>query len=155
MGQRNTIVGLVLVVFSTGYGALALRLPERNIEGTPGPGFFPALTAAILIGLSVALVVQGVRGRRRAGGPAAAPGRPDRRPAAVLGIFAIYIALLPVAGFVVASVPFAGAMMRLFGGRNPLLIAAGAIALPVLLSLLFGEVFRIPLPHGSWTFPGG
>jgi len=154
MALRNIIVGLVLAVFAVVYGALALQLPERNIEGTPGPGFFPGLIGAILLVLSLALVAQGAKAWRT-GGRDGAPQGLDRRGMVMLGVFAAYILVLPAAGFMVASVPFAGAMMWLFGGRKPLLVVAGAIVLPLLLSLLFGEVFRIPLPHGSWPLPGG
>ena len=73
----------------------------------------------------------------------------------MLGLFALYIALLPVAGFVVASIPFAAVMMWLYGSRNPLLVAIGAVVLPLLLSQLFGGVFRIPLPHGNWSMLAG
>lgn len=150
MAQRNIIVGLVLAAFAAAYGVLALQLPERNIEGTPGPGFFPGLTAIILLILSGALVAQGVGGWR-SGGRIPAPGGLDRRGLVMLGLFAAYILALPVAGFVVASVPFAAGTIWLYGGRNPLLIAAVSVALPLLLSLLFGEVFRIPLPRGNWS----
>jgi len=154
MALRNIIIGLVLAAFAIVYGTLALQLPERNIEGTPGPGFFPGLIGVILLVLSVALVAQGARAWRTGDQDGARQGL-DRRGTLMLALFAAYILVLPFAGFIVASVPFAGAMMWLFGGRKPLLVVAGAIVLPLLLSLLFGEVFRIPLPHGSWPLPGG
>jgi len=154
MARRNVIVGLVLAALAVVYGVFALQLPERNIEGTPGPGFFPELTAAILLILSAALVAQGARARH-ADGRDGAPRGLDMRGAAMLGLFAAYILSLPVAGFMVASVPFAAGAMWLYGGRNWLLLAAGAFALPLLLSLLFGQLFRIPLPHGSWLMLGG
>ena len=111
------------------------------------------LIAIVLLALSVGLLVQGIRGYRRV------PldlNLPRRAPAiAALLLFTVYLAALPRLGFLIASIPFAGGMLWLYGGRNKLFLAAAAVGLPLLLSLLFREVLRIPLPHGSWSVLGG
>lgn len=153
MARRNMIAAVALLALGIVYGYLAVQLPERSQSNIPGPAFFPYLITVVLIGLSVALLVQGIRG------PWREPLELDlseRIPAIVaLVVFAVYIAALPRLGFEVASIPFAGVMIWLYGGRNRLLVAAGAVALPLFLSLLFREAFRIPLPHGSWSVFGG
>ncbi len=153
MALRNIVTAAVLLAIGIVYGYLATQLPERSLPNIPGPAFFPYLIAIVLIGLSVALLIRGLRGYR------SAPVELDlaaRAPAiAALVLFAAYLAALPHLGFLAASVPFAAGMIWLYGGRNKVLVAAGAIGLPLVLSLLFREVFRIPLPHGSWSVFGG
>ncbi len=153
MALRNIVAGAALLALGIVYFYLATQLPERSLPNIPGPAFFPYLIAVVLIGLSGALLVQGLRTYRRA------PVELDlaaRTPAiAALALFAAYLAVLPHLGFLAASIPFAAGMIWLYGGRRRMLVAAGAIGLPLALSLLFREVFRIPLPHGSWSVFGG
>ncbi len=76
-----------------------------------------------------------------------------RRHLAALGllaILAVYIAVLPYAGYIVSTAVLIGAVARFSGaalGRNLLLVAlAGGLALWV----LFDPMLGISLPVGSW-----
>ena len=153
MALRNIVAATVLLALGIAYFYLATQLPERSLPNIPGPSFFPYLIGVVLVGLALALLVQGARGWRRA---PIELGLPERLPAFVaLLVFGAYILALPRLGFLIASIPFAGVMIWLYGGRNKLFVATGAVVLPLLLSLLFREVFRIPLPQGSWSVFGG
>ncbi|MDH3230106.1 MAG: tripartite tricarboxylate transporter TctB family protein [Alphaproteobacteria bacterium] len=153
MALRNIVAAATLLALGIAYGYLATQLPERSQSNLPGPAFFPYLIAVLLLALSLGLLVQGVRGYRRL------PldlGLPERASAILaLLLFAAYLVALPRLGFLIASIPFAGGMMWLYGGRNPLFLVAGAAGLPLFLLLLFREVFGILLPHGSWSVLGG
>jgi cell division protein FtsW (lipid II flippase) len=132
---------------------MATQLPERSLPNIPGPSFFPYLITILLLALSLGLLVQGIRGFRR---EPLDLNMPERAPAIMaLLLFAAYPVALPRLGFLLASIPFAGGMIWLYGGRNKLFLAAAAVGLPLFLSLLFREVLRIPLPHGSWSVLGG
>lgn len=154
MGSRNIIAALALLALAAWYGVLTAGLPERTIPNTPGPSFFPWIIAGSLAVLSVAMLVQGVRTARR-GDTLVAGGRPARLAVAGLAWFAVYLAVLPTLGFPLASVPFFAGLMWLYGERRPLLIAVGSLALPVLLYLLFRDMFQILLPPGLLTTLGG
>ena len=153
MALRNIVAAAALLALGITYGYMATQLPERSQSNLPGPAFFPYLITIILVALALGLLVQGIRGYRRA--PLDLNLR-ERGPAiAALLLFAAYLVALPRLGFLLASIPFAGAMIWLYGGRSWLFVVAGAAALPLFLSLLFREVLRIPLPHGSWSVLGG
>ena len=153
MALRNIVAAAVLLALGIAYGTLATQLPERSLPNIPGPSFFPYLITIVLVALSLALLVQGIRGYRR--GPLELNLREQAPAIMALLLFAAYLAALPRLGFLHASIPFAGGMIWLYGGRNRLFLVAGAVGLPLFLSLLFREVFRIPLPHGSWSVLGG
>jgi hypothetical protein len=146
MALRNIVAAVALLALGIVYGYLAARLPERDLPNIPGPSFFPVLIAAILVGLSLALLWQGVREWRRTA-PRLEMNGIDRKAATMLGVFALYVGAFPYAGFLLASIPFTAALMWLYGGRNKLLLAVVSIGLPIFLFFLFRDVFQILLPE--------
>ena len=150
MAQKNIAAAMGLLAFTAWYAALTAGLPERAImPNTPGPSFFPWLITAALSALSIALLVQGITRLKGSNGASAEP-FDFKTPVLALASFAIYLAALPYLGFVPASVLFFAALMWLYGARNPFLIAAGAIAGPIILFVLFRYGFNIILPRGLW-----
>jgi putative tricarboxylic transport membrane protein len=154
MGSKNLIAALALLALAAWYGVLTANLPERTIPNTPGPSFFPWIITISLALLSAALLVRGVKTARR-GEALVEGGRPARLALAGLAWFAIYLAVMPTVGFPLASVPFFAGLMWLYGERRPLWIAAGSLALPVILYLVFRDMFQILLPPGLLEMIGG
>jgi len=150
MAHKNIAAAIGLLAFTGWYAVLTTGLPERAImPNTPGPSFFPWLITAALCALSVTLLFQGISRLKHQTG-AVAERQDVRKPVLALVSIAIYLAALPYLGFVPASVIFFAALMWLYGARNPVLIAAGAIAGPVILFVLFRYGFNIILPRGLW-----
>ena len=149
MGHRNLAAGIVLLAVGIGYGFATGQLPDRTLPDTPGPAFFPWLIAFGLVGLSAALIVQGLIGIRQRGERTSGYRLPGRGWLA-LGGFAAYLLLLPYAGFVLASVPFCGGLVVLYGERRAVIAVTAAILIPVLLFLVFSTGFQVLLPGGAW-----
>lgn len=148
MRNKNVAAALVLIVLGSAYGYLTAGLPKRSLPDTPDPSFFPWIITVCLMVLSVALLVQGLRARRSAPDPADTAGG-ARAPTVFLTLFVIYLGLLPLAGFMLASVPFFAALMWLFGERRWGRIGSVSIVLPVILVLVFRNALQIPLPTGA------
>ena len=150
MAHKNIAAAIGLLAFTGWYAVLTTGLPDRDImPNTPGPSFFPWLITAALSALSVTLLFQGITQLKRQNG--AVTGRQDHKTAIMaLASFAIYLTALPYLGFVPASVLFFAALMWLYGARNPLMIAVGAIGGPLILFVLFRYGFNIILPRGLW-----
>lgn len=148
MSRKNVVAGLVLIALGVGYGYLTAGLPKRSLPNTPDPSFFPWIITGCLIVLSVVLLVQGLQGPRSARNEADTAGG-LRAPTVFLTLFVAYVALLPLAGFVIASVPFFAALMWLYGERRWGWISALSVALPVILVLIFRDGLQIPLPTGA------
>jgi len=157
MEQRNIVVALVLIAVATGYGIVAAGLPERAVPNTPGPAFFPWLITIVIFGLSAALLWRGVRGVRALprGAFRLDLGTIDRHVLLTLVLFAAYLGLLPLAGFLLASIPFTAALIILYGEQKPTIVVAGSIGMPLFLYYLFREVFSILLPAGALGLFGG
>ena len=149
MGHRNLAAGFALLAAGIGYGFAAGQLPDRTLPDTPGPAFFPWLIAFGLIALSAALTVRGLIAVR-GGGDDFSGFRLPRRGWLALGGFAAYLLLLPYAGFVLASVPFCGGLVVLYGERRPVIALAGAVLIPLMLYIVFSAGLQVLLPRGAW-----
>ena len=145
MRRRNIIAALFLLALGAGYGVLTSQLPVRSLPDTPGPPFFPWINTIVILALSAILLVQGLRGA-----DAPAPAKTEGRQRAIwaLGVFIVYLAILPGLGFILATAPFFAALMVLFGETRALRVAAGAIVVTGILYLLFRHGFGVFLPTG-------
>jgi putative tricarboxylic transport membrane protein len=167
MAQRNLIAGCVLLTCSLAYGFLTIQLPDRGLPNTPGPAFFPWLITGLLTILSAALLVQGLRGhtglltilsaallvqglRGQVRSAQAVPSLVTPRGWLALGVFVVYLFLLPMLGFVTASIPFFAVLTLLYGQQNRVLVVLTAVAVPVLLFVVFRYGFQMLLPRGVW-----
>lgn len=148
-GHRNLAAGAVLLAVGIGFGLAAAQLPDRTLPDTPGPAFFPWLIAMGLIGLSAALTVRGLFAIRNRDEDVSGYRLP-RRGWLALGGFAAYLLLLPYAGFVLASVPFCGGLVVLYGERRAVVVLGAAILIPLVLFLVFNTGFQVLLPRGAW-----
>lgn len=148
MARRNLVAACVLLAFSLVYGVLTVGLPERSLPNTPGPAFFPWLITGVLIVLSMALLVQSLRGLGDT--ERLAPLLISRRGWMALGAFVVYLPLVPVLGFLTASVPFFATLTLLYGQRNRLFVVVTAVVVPVLVFVVFRYGFQMLLPRGLW-----
>jgi len=151
MRRRNIVAAVGLIVCGLVYGYLAWGLPVRSLPNTPGPSFFPLVVTVVVLALSAALLIQALAMERDP--PAlqldksADPG--GRRSAGLLlFVFFAYIVLIPILGFILATIPFFAVLMVLFGERRPLLVVIGALAMTAVLYGLFRHGFDVFLPRG-------
>ena len=149
MANRNPIAGSVLQAFSLTYAVLTAGLPERSLPNTPGPAFFPWFVTTGLMILSIALLIQGQRVSDK-DSKRPTPPRITQTGWIALGAFVIYLALVPLLGFLTASIPFFAVLTALYGQRNRLLVVVSAIAVPVLVFVVFRYGFQMLLPRGLW-----
>jgi putative tricarboxylic transport membrane protein len=147
MRLKNIVTALVLIALGAAYGFLTSRLPTRSLPNAPDPSFFPWIITGCILLLSAILLVQGLTAPRRARDDAL-PGPPPRAPIVFLVVLIVYVAVLPYAGFLVASVPFFAVLVALYGERRWAAIGATSILVPVILVLVFVHVLQVPLPAG-------
>jgi len=149
------VVVAVLAVYLT-YGYLTMDVSEGS-EGGPGPRFFPGIVLLVAWGVTVGLVVDAVRARRRARGGAdlADDAHPDgpaptdwRAVGTVTGVFAVFVvALVPVGWLLSGAFLFWGVAQAL-GSRRRLFDAGVGLAIASVVQLVFGAVLGLGLPAG-------
>lgn len=146
MRHRNLIAAIVFIALGIGYAILTSQLPTRTLQNSTQPSFFPWIIVVCLFVLSGALLIQSLLARP----PADEPPQQQASPVRLAWIlaFVCYLVVLPGIGFVVANVLFFGALMYLYGDRNPIKIVLSSIVVPLVLFFLFRNLFQIRLPAG-------
>ena len=156
--SRDLITGLVCLAGSLVLLAHTYNLPGPSLLVPIGPGFYPRIVLGITALLATALVVQAWLARRRAR-PAGSTTEPkDPNYALVLTsftVFGIYVAVLPLLGFRLATFAFVLALQPLL--ERPRNAKGWAIAVAVALITaiatfhLFQDYLSVLLPRGRWT----
>jgi len=146
MPMRDIIISIVMLVIGAWFMFLASELPDRNIQNVPGPAFFPGIMAFVIIALSAALLVKGLRALPSFSLTLDIP----RKAVYVVVLFIVLLAVLPHTGFLIAAIPFFAALMWLCDDRKPLLVLFSSILIPVFLYYLFRHAFTILLPTAPW-----
>jgi hypothetical protein len=157
MFGRDGIAGLICLGVSLVLLVLSLRLPQMPLVPV-GPGFWPQIVLVGMMLLSATLVVNDWRARRMAT-PSAAPAD-ARRPAYGLVlqsfiVFGIYVALMPLLGYRIATVLFVAALQALLEPpatpRGWLWLAIIALGTSAMTYLAFERYLSVLLPRGTWT----
>jgi hypothetical protein len=149
---RDGVTGLAAAAASLCLFWLTLGL-ERNPLVPIGPGFYPRLVLGVTVALGLALLVKDLlRGKRAA--PRAAPLN-YRLVALTFAAFAVYVLLLPLLGFRVATFLFVlGTTFLLEPPRRAGLwvrgLALAALTTPATY-YVFEHYLAVLLPRGTWT----
>lgn len=146
MRRKNIISAVVLIGFVVVYGILTAHLPVRTLPNTPDPSFFPWVNTVIILVLSGWLLVRGLRRPRETA--AAIDTAQRNRVVMAMTVFVIYLAAMPMLGFILATAPFFAVMMTLFGERRPFHVGIGTLAATAALYFLFRHGFGVFLPRG-------
>jgi putative tricarboxylic transport membrane protein len=156
---RDGIAGLIGLAVSLALLPQAFGLPKLPIVPV-GPGFYPIVVLIFVALTSALLVLQDVLAQRRAGGvpQPEATSRPKRDYPLVAASFvtvSIYIALLPLLGFRIATALFVAVFQ--FVLERPATPQKWAIQLAIAVGtaagtyLVFEHYLLVLLPRGSWT----
>jgi len=153
---RDGVAGLACLVLSLGMLALTRGLPESAMVPV-GPAFYPRIVLGLMAGLSLLLVVFDVRaGRRGRVAVAKAAVAPNYRLVVVtFTTFIVYVVLLPLLGFRIATVLFVGGLQVLLdpprSARRWVLVLVIAVATSWITYLAFEQYLSVLLPRGTWT----
>lgn len=134
-------VGLIAVILA---GAVwqSYQLGLGSL-GAPGPGLWPFAIGVVTFALSVVLLILGVTWSSTAEGG-------NRWVIAAIAAFIVYVAILPVLGFVLASIPVAFFFTRVVGNGGWIASIATGILAPVGAYYIFSELLAVPLVGPSF-----
>jgi hypothetical protein len=149
--SRDGVAGLVCLAGSLFLLWVSRGLPQPALVPI-GPAFYPRILFGITAALSVALIVSDLR--RRARRPAAAPVS-YRLVVLTFAVFTVYVSLLPVLGYRVATLLFvAGLQAALDPPRTARawgLVVVMAIASTAVTYHVFEGYLNVLLPRGRLT----
>lgn len=159
MFPYNIAASLVFGLLSIHVIRASATFPSSGTSAI-GSGYWPSLLGWMLLFLAVGLLletlVRRVIAKRRARGGALGEGRAPFAFASkgmrcvyyLCGAFIVFSVILYYANFIVASLFFIPACMRVLGEKRlPMLLAVTA-GVPVCVYVIFEKVLGIPLPTG-------
>jgi putative tricarboxylic transport membrane protein len=142
--------GLVLAL---GLLAATRGLNDLAREGQLGAGFWPRI---VLGGLAVVCVVRVIRASRGSPADRIVGGGPTpmaRGPLALaIGLILLYVIVVPLIGFPLATVGFIATFMIAAGARQATRVVVASVGGTIGLLYLFIKVVYLPLPKGTGLF---
>lgn len=169
MIKSNVISGAVCFLFGAFVFWLSFSVPPVTLTDTLGGRFFPQIVSGLFMLASAGLVITGAMGIEISGGtvsgedqaaasaaPEAAPkadqprvGPGEKRLLAFVVTMLVYTLVLPLIGYIAASLITFAVMIAIVGERRPLHVGAGAIVITAILYLLFAVIFNMNVPVAS------
>lgn len=144
--------GVVLLVLCLSAFYLTLSFAPPVLRGYPGAAFFPQLILTILIFMSVLLLARSLLriARERTGNdelnPMSTLSTGGIRPFLVAVIMALALAVsIPIVGFEIACIVYVASLL-FYRMRRPRPAVLGAIAVMLILYVLFVLALRVQLP---------
>ncbi len=161
---KNIIYGSSLIVTSIIVFSITAGFPAFRIRGQelPGPKFFPNILSMVILAAGIYVIVlaivKEIIRRRKAEPPQKTPLEDTVTKRGFLNILAVtvgtflYIIMVDITGFNLTTVAFSSLLMMMLNVRWWRALIYSVI-LVVVIVLIFGTAFRIPLPEGSlfWT----
>lgn len=155
----NRIVAIILFVASGLWVYLSIQLPFPAFARVAkiGPGHYPAGVAAFMIFLSILFFIQTLKQKDLLESQTQEEESTDRaldNRALYTGtaLFVGYVILMPLIGFLLASMVFVFCFIRIIGRYAIVLTTTLAVLIPGLLWGLFARLLTVPLPKGPWGF---
>jgi putative tricarboxylic transport membrane protein len=158
MLSRDGVSGFVCLTISVILLTQTFGLPPAAIVPI-GPAFYPRVVLSILMLLSVILIALDFRAMRITAAPAAAPAAglaPNYRLVLATFIeFGLYILVLPLLGFRIATFLFVLSLQVTLewprSAKHWALAVAIAAATSIVCYLIFQDYLSVLLPRGTWS----
>lgn len=144
MSKSSAISSIILIAFALAAWLEAVKLPFGKVSA-PGAGFFPAVLAALLLGISLLVFFDALRERTRR--------RDDSEPLTwkkilpVLGLLLFFALLLETLGYLVITVLFLSFALRAVERQSWTSTAFVSLIASVGSYMIF-KLLGIPLPIG-------
>lgn len=143
-------VGLAIVLIALSILIFVSTAPYHRAHGNdPGPAFWPRTMAVALSVLSVLMVIEGIVKERKekSADPIGLASPEMRRIYWMILIFAVFAVVLYYGGFIIASLLFIPAVMRLLGEKKWLKCILVSVIVSGTIYFFFSVLLRVTLPQ--------
>jgi len=151
MNQKDFYTGLLFLIFTGAIFVMILRSPTHQVSSGPGPFFFPVIAALLLGGLSLALLIKGVR-QDESGRKAIQGKRMMGRIIWIVMWSALYGATIEPLGYLLSTGMVTFALLAYFNRRGWIFNISLSVVTPISIFILFDTLLKAPLPRGFLGF---
>jgi len=148
MKKNDIIAGGIFIALGIFIFTQTATYPSLE-KGHPGPGLFPNLLAVLFILFGGVLLLKARKSPSSGLIEQEVPSRPKKVTNAffVLGIIALYVAIVNLLGFLITSAVLLIILMKKLG-VNLLRSAVASLVITLFINLIFSKILRVPLPLG-------
>ena len=152
MRSADRVTAVLLLIFSVGFAAGALKYYSWWGPGGPGSAFLPFCLGVVMAALSLVFLVRSLRSPWP--GRAWLPrGEGLRSMLVVLGVTVVFVAVLKAVGMILGSALYLAALIWYLGRHRWWLTLGVAAAAAAVNWLVFVHWLRVPFPElGLWIF---
>ena len=153
---RDGAAGLICLALAIALWVLSRGLPQSALVPI-GPDFYPRFVIAIMGLLALLLIASDLLSQRQKVAEAAPAEAKRNYPlvGATFAVFAVYVALLPLAGYRIATFLFVATLQAVFerprGAKRWTWLLVAALASSLLSYVVFNSYLSVLLPRGRWT----
>lgn len=142
----NILIGIVLVIFFT----LSLALGKETVTGDIfGAGGFPILLVVIGFVVLIFITKESLKNKNRVHIPLFDIKSSSGKSLIMSVVFlTAYLVLMEVIGFVISTFFFIFGSAKAMGYKRNIALVVFSLVLTVILIVVFGKVFFVPLPRG-------
>ncbi len=149
--KKDFYTGVLMLLLSGAIFVQILRSPSVQDSSGPGPFFLPAIVALIIAGLSIALLVQGLKQAQV--GPESSQGKRmwGRLVWIIIWCF-LYGITIESLGYLLSTGIITFALLAYFNRQKWIINTVFSLITPVSIYILFDTLLKVPLPKGWFGF---
>lgn len=152
MRSADRVTAVFLLALSVAFTAGALKYYSWWGPGGPGSAFLPFWLGLVMGFLALGLLIKSLK-QQNPGGAWLPRGEGLRDMLVVLGVTAVFVALLDVLGMVIGTAIYLAALIRYLGRHRWWVTFLVALATAFFNWLVFVHWLRVPFPEGKlWIF---
>jgi putative tricarboxylic transport membrane protein len=151
MKTKDIYTGIFLLLFAGAIFVLILQSPSPPESSGPSPFFLPAITALVIGGLSLALIIQSLRPSDKKAAPPGGKRMWNRLIWIVLWCF-LYAFTIEKLGYLLSTGVVTLALLAYFNRRRWVLNVVFSLVTPLSIYILFDTLLKVPLPKGWFGF---
>lgn len=144
--SERIVSTVTLILVGAALFMVSLDAESMALDPAFSSTFFPRIILVLWVGLAVVDLFAELMRRRESDSVAAGP------IAILVVAIPIYAISLTTFGFFLCSLAFALVALPALGQRNPLTVAAYALAVPGVIVLVFNHMLKMPLPSSPFVW---
>lgn len=147
MKKGNLVLAAVCAVLGIGIIAVASGYPKAADYGTgvPGPGLWPIVISIVLLACTAILVYRTLKMSPEKNTKIELWNTGTRRVYLTMGILVVYLLLLPLLGFIIATFVLEFIFIQWFAKKNPAITALISAAITMVVYCAFRFVLNVPV----------
>lgn len=147
MKKGNLVLAAICAVTGIGIIAVASGYPTAADYGTgvPGPGLWPTVISVVLLACTAILLYRTLKMPPEKNSKIELWTTGTRRVYLTMAILAVYLFLLPILGFIIATFVLEVIFIQWFAKKNPIITAIISAAITMVVYCAFRFLLNVPV----------